>query len=144
MKRRRRMRRRRLLTPKSVLRRVSTTISEPRAPNNNTPQRLAGASPGLGPATGARTGSPLQRAPISGLRYAERHCLRRDAIHRGPSHVYGFGFGSGADTPRFQSECKNSKECSPAKHHFDECVERVTNGSNSDSEEKEDCVEECK
>ncbi|KLU86719.1 hypothetical protein MAPG_05731 [Magnaporthiopsis poae ATCC 64411] len=43
---------------------------------------------------------------------------------------------------RLEEECKNSKECSPAKHHFDECVERVTNGSNSDSEEKEDCVEE--
>ncbi|KAL8421510.1 hypothetical protein RB596_002331 [Gaeumannomyces avenae] len=43
---------------------------------------------------------------------------------------------------RLEKECKNSKQCSPAKHHFDECVERVTNSSSSESEEKEDCVEE--
>ncbi|EFX01429.1 ubiquinol-cytochrome c reductase complex 17 kd protein [Grosmannia clavigera kw1407] len=36
----------------------------------------------------------------------------------------------------FEEECRNSKECSPAKHHFEECVERVENGS------QEDCVEE--
>ncbi|OTB14460.1 hypothetical protein K445DRAFT_318857 [Daldinia sp. EC12] len=41
------------------------------------------------------------------------------------------------------TECKNSKQCAPAKHHFDECVERVTNASD-DGEAKEDCVEECK
>lgn len=35
------------------------------------------------------------------------------------------------------TECRNSKQCAPAKHHFEECVERVENGS------KEDCVEEC-
>ncbi|EPE10677.1 ubiquionol cytochrome c reductase hinge protein [Ophiostoma piceae UAMH 11346] len=35
-----------------------------------------------------------------------------------------------------EEECRNSKECAPAKHHFEECVERVENGS------KEDCVEE--
>lgn len=39
------------------------------------------------------------------------------------------------------TECKESKQCSPAKHHYDECVERVT-GAGDDS--KEDCVEECK
>ncbi|KAL8392430.1 hypothetical protein RB595_002574 [Gaeumannomyces hyphopodioides] len=43
---------------------------------------------------------------------------------------------------RLEEECKNSKQCSPAKHHYDECIERVTNSSSSDSEEKEDCVEE--
>ncbi|OIW24873.1 Non-heme 11 kDa protein of cytochrome bc1 complex [Coniochaeta ligniaria NRRL 30616] len=35
-----------------------------------------------------------------------------------------------------EEECRNSKQCAPAKHHFEECVERVENGS------KEDCVEE--
>jgi hypothetical protein len=40
------------------------------------------------------------------------------------------------------TECKNSKQCSPAKHHFDECVERVTN-QESEGGAKEDCVEEC-
>lgn len=40
-------------------------------------------------------------------------------------------------------ECKNSKQCAPAKHHFDECVERVTNAPDDDGGEKEDCVEEC-
>ncbi|KIH92347.1 ubiquinol-cytochrome c reductase subunit 6 [Sporothrix brasiliensis 5110] len=39
---------------------------------------------------------------------------------------------------QLEEDCRNSKECAPAKHHFEECVERVENGS------KEDCVEECK
>ncbi|EFE40636.1 hypothetical protein TRV_04686 [Trichophyton verrucosum HKI 0517] len=41
-------------------------------------------------------------------------------------------------------ECSNSKACAPAKHHFDDCVERVTRNS-EDPEFKgphEDCVEE--
>ncbi|KAI0441860.1 ubiquinol-cytochrome C reductase hinge protein-domain-containing protein [Xylaria telfairii] len=42
---------------------------------------------------------------------------------------------------KFEEECKNSKQCAPAKHHFDECVERVTNASD-DEGEQEDCVEE--
>ncbi|KAI0864536.1 ubiquinol-cytochrome C reductase hinge protein-domain-containing protein [Xylaria cubensis] len=42
---------------------------------------------------------------------------------------------------KFEEECKNSKQCAPAKHHFDECVERVTNASDDDGE-NEDCVEE--
>ena len=42
----------------------------------------------------------------------------------------------------FPSECKNSSQCAPAKHHFDECVERV-HQQESDGEVKEDCVEEC-
>ncbi|KAI0839802.1 Non-heme 11 kDa protein of cytochrome bc1 complex [Hypoxylon sp. FL0890] len=44
---------------------------------------------------------------------------------------------------KFEEECKNSKQCAPAKHHFDECVERVTAAS-EEGEAKEDCVEECK
>lgn len=43
----------------------------------------------------------------------------------------------------YPAECKNSKVCAPAKHHFDECVERVTNAS-GEGEAGEDCVEECK
>ncbi|KAI0204597.1 ubiquinol-cytochrome C reductase hinge protein-domain-containing protein [Astrocystis sublimbata] len=42
---------------------------------------------------------------------------------------------------QLEEECKNSKQCAPAKHHFDECVERVTNASDDDGE-SEDCVEE--
>ncbi|KAI0169043.1 Non-heme 11 kDa protein of cytochrome bc1 complex [Hypoxylon sp. FL1284] len=42
---------------------------------------------------------------------------------------------------KLEEECKNSKQCGPAKHHFDECVERVTNASD-DAEGGEDCVEE--
>ncbi|KAL2266207.1 hypothetical protein VTJ83DRAFT_5559 [Remersonia thermophila] len=41
----------------------------------------------------------------------------------------------------FEEECKNSKECAPAKHHYDECVERVTNAE-ANGGTKEDCVEE--
>ncbi|KAK8045240.1 hypothetical protein PG993_005264 [Apiospora rasikravindrae] len=40
-----------------------------------------------------------------------------------------------------EEECKNSKQCAPAKHHFDECVERVTK-QEEDGGAKEDCVEE--
>ncbi len=40
------------------------------------------------------------------------------------------------------AECRESKQCAPAKHHFDECVERVTNASEEHGA-KEDCVEEC-
>lgn len=42
-------------------------------------------------------------------------------------------------------ECKESKACAPSKHHFDECVERVT-GEDESTDKKhpnEDCVEEC-
>lgn len=45
--------------------------------------------------------------------------------------------------PLNETACKNSKQCAPAKHHFDECVERVT-AQEADGEAKEDCVEECK
>lgn len=38
-----------------------------------------------------------------------------------------------------EEECKNSKACSPAKHHYEECVERVTSGHGA---KNEDCVEE--
>lgn len=41
------------------------------------------------------------------------------------------------------TECKESKQCAPAKHHYDECVERVTS-QEADGGAKEDCVEECK
>ncbi|KAK0628956.1 ubiquinol-cytochrome C reductase hinge domain-containing protein, partial [Bombardia bombarda] len=36
-------------------------------------------------------------------------------------------------------ECKNSKQCAPAKHHFDDCVDRVTNATDAHGE---NCVEE--
>ncbi|KAK7737278.1 Cytochrome b-c1 complex subunit 6, mitochondrial [Diaporthe eres] len=38
-------------------------------------------------------------------------------------------------------QCKESKQCAPAKHHYDECVERVTS-QEADGGAKEDCVEE--
>lgn len=40
------------------------------------------------------------------------------------------------------TECANSKQCAPAKHHYDECVERVTK-QQDEGGAKEDCVEEC-
>lgn len=40
------------------------------------------------------------------------------------------------------TECRNSPQCAPAKHHFDECVERVQQ-QESEGGAKEDCVEEC-
>lgn len=44
----------------------------------------------------------------------------------------------------FPTECAESKECAPAKHHYDECVERVTKQIDDNGKADEDCVEECK
>ncbi|OOQ90028.1 ubiquinol-cytochrome c reductase complex 17 kd protein [Penicillium brasilianum] len=42
------------------------------------------------------------------------------------------------------SECANSAQCAPYKHHFEECVERVTRQQEDEDYKgpKEDCVEE--
>ncbi len=42
-------------------------------------------------------------------------------------------------------DCANSSECKPAKHHYEECVERVTAAESDEDHKgpKEDCVEEC-
>ncbi|KAH6981120.1 ubiquinol-cytochrome C reductase hinge protein-domain-containing protein [Ilyonectria sp. MPI-CAGE-AT-0026] len=40
-----------------------------------------------------------------------------------------------------EEECRNSAQCHGAKHHFDECVERVQQQESEDGA-KEDCVEE--
>ncbi|KAK0708237.1 ubiquinol-cytochrome C reductase hinge protein-domain-containing protein [Lasiosphaeris hirsuta] len=39
-----------------------------------------------------------------------------------------------------EEECRQSKKCAPVKHHFDECVDRVTGAA--EGVPKEDCVEE--
>lgn len=45
----------------------------------------------------------------------------------------------------FATDCANSSQCAPYKHHFDECVERVTRQQEEgDGKVSEDCVEECK
>ncbi|KAI9858156.1 MAG: ubiquinol--cytochrome-c reductase subunit 6 [Trichoglossum hirsutum] len=47
--------------------------------------------------------------------------------------------------PKLEEECANSKQCAPYKHHFDECVERVTEAQEHAGDNKgphEDCVEE--
>ncbi|RPB03966.1 Non-heme 11 kDa protein of cytochrome bc1 complex [Choiromyces venosus 120613-1] len=45
--------------------------------------------------------------------------------------------------PAITDECSESKECKPAKHHYDECVDRVTAAAESEAKgPKEDCVEE--
>lgn len=43
-------------------------------------------------------------------------------------------------------ECAHSAQCAPFKHHYDECVERVTRQEEDEDHKgpKEDCVEECK
>ncbi|KAF2025858.1 Non-heme 11 kDa protein of cytochrome bc1 complex [Setomelanomma holmii] len=43
---------------------------------------------------------------------------------------------------KLEKECAESKECHPAKHHYDECVERVTGQIEDDGKASEDCVEE--
>lgn len=49
-------------------------------------------------------------------------------------------------TDSFHLECAHSAQCAPFKHHFDECVERVTRQEEDEDFKgpKEDCVEECK
>lgn len=45
------------------------------------------------------------------------------------------------------AECAHSAVCAPYKHHYDECVERVTRQEEAGDDfkgPKEDCVEECK
>ncbi|OXV10284.1 hypothetical protein Egran_01954 [Elaphomyces granulatus] len=47
--------------------------------------------------------------------------------------------------PKLEEECRDSSQCAPAKHHFEECVERVTRQQEAADTKapKEDCVEEC-
>lgn len=42
------------------------------------------------------------------------------------------------------AECAESKECHSAKHHYDECAQRVTGQIEDNGKADEDCVEECK
>ncbi|KAJ5190747.1 uncharacterized protein N7498_009732 [Penicillium cinerascens] len=46
--------------------------------------------------------------------------------------------------PKLEEECANSAKCAPYKHHYDECVERVTRQEEDEDYKgpKEDCVEE--
>ncbi|KAK9365771.1 hypothetical protein V1509DRAFT_632094 [Lipomyces kononenkoae] len=48
--------------------------------------------------------------------------------------------------PKIQERCANSSLCHDLKHHYDECVERVTKAQEEpgyeDLEHKEDCIEE--
>ncbi|KAL5391236.1 hypothetical protein PMIN06_009763 [Paraphaeosphaeria minitans] len=41
-----------------------------------------------------------------------------------------------------EKECAESKACHGPKHHYDECVERVTGQIENDGKASEDCVEE--
>jgi len=41
-----------------------------------------------------------------------------------------------------REECTESKECKPAKHHYDECAARVTEQTEKFGKPQEDCVEE--
>ncbi|KAL1627612.1 Cytochrome b-c1 complex subunit 6, mitochondrial [Neofusicoccum ribis] len=43
---------------------------------------------------------------------------------------------------KLEEECAESKQCAPAKHHYDECVERVTKQIDDNGKADEDCVEE--
>lgn len=43
---------------------------------------------------------------------------------------------------KLEKECAESKECHAPKHHYDECVERVTGQIEKDGKASEDCVEE--
>ena len=54
--------------------------------------------------------------------------------------------GYKADTISLATECAKSAQCIGFKHHFDECVERVTSAQENPDPKAphEDCVEECK
>ncbi|KAF2733463.1 Non-heme 11 kDa protein of cytochrome bc1 complex [Polyplosphaeria fusca] len=42
----------------------------------------------------------------------------------------------------FEEECSNSKECAGPKHHYEQCVDRVTGQIENDGKASEDCIEE--
>ncbi|KAI0133593.1 hypothetical protein BJ170DRAFT_590613 [Xylariales sp. AK1849] len=78
----------------------------------------------------------------------------KDEEEGGEEEAEGEGEGEGEDEEeeeeeeevtdpkeQLEEDCKNSKQCAPSKHHFDECVERVTK-QEEDGGAKEDCVEE--
>ncbi|KAL5615160.1 hypothetical protein BROUX41_005217 [Berkeleyomyces rouxiae] len=44
--------------------------------------------------------------------------------------------------PAIVEACQNSAACHEPKHHYDECVARVTGQIEADGAAKEDCVEE--
>ncbi|KAL2040850.1 hypothetical protein N7G274_006308 [Stereocaulon virgatum] len=46
--------------------------------------------------------------------------------------------------PKLEEECAKSAQCAPAKHHYDECAERVRSQHENKEHKgpKEDCVEE--
>lgn len=46
--------------------------------------------------------------------------------------------------PKLEEECAKSAQCAPAKHHYEECAERVTRQHENPNHKgpKEDCVEE--
>jgi len=44
--------------------------------------------------------------------------------------------------PKLEEECLKSAQCAPAKHHYDECAERVTKQQEENGKADEDCVEE--
>jgi len=46
--------------------------------------------------------------------------------------------------PQLEEDCAKSAQCSGYKHHYDECVERVTSAEENPDHKgpKEDCVEE--
>ncbi|KAK5130174.1 hypothetical protein LTR08_002428 [Meristemomyces frigidus] len=43
---------------------------------------------------------------------------------------------------KLEEECMRTKQCAPAKHHYDECSERVTEQHETHGKAHEDCVEE--
>ncbi|KAL2059370.1 hypothetical protein ABVK25_000663 [Lepraria finkii] len=47
--------------------------------------------------------------------------------------------------PKLEEDCAKSAQCAPAKHHYEDCAERVTKQHENPDHKgpKEDCVEEC-
>ena len=59
-------------------------------------------------------------------------------------HCRGWWAAKSATLLTLATECEKTSECKPAKHHYDECVDRVTAAADSEKGTKEDCIEECK
>lgn len=64
-------------------------------------------------------------------------------MHRGGTGGSDCGRYGIVEMANCAAACKNSPACAPAKHHFDECVERVTKAIDEEGSANEDCVEEC-
>lgn len=111
-----------------------TRSRAPRPRSTSRTRRRAGlTSRATSPAAAATTTSPRTRTRTR-TSPTQRRSSRRVSLPRTRAPC---------DRADSLAECTESKECHAPKHHYDECVERVTGQIEKDGQASEDCVEEC-